>query len=130
AGRVHPGRPPRWYVCAHLDSIPANRTHILSELAAKSMRPPVPAVRRPCITCHGSLLRTQKHQKNQGAGPDTRSAPPQKPVNVTLCWIYSLESHIHRIRCGGGEVTGAGELGGHSRRERGESTISAVATGS
>ena len=30
AGRVHPGRPPRWYVCAHLDSIPANRTHILA----------------------------------------------------------------------------------------------------
>src|SRR5690242_7590048 len=30
AGRVHPGRPPRRYICAHLDSLPDYRTHILS----------------------------------------------------------------------------------------------------
>src|SRR5262249_25612800 len=48
AGRVHPGRPPRWYVCAHLVSIPANRTHILSRSAATpaASLPPPPHPRR------------------------------------------------------------------------------------
>jgi len=113
ARRVHPGRPPRRYICAHLDSLPDYRTHILSRAEPQpdpgraAAWPPRLAYRT--VSPHPLSDPQHTHRRHLPL-PQPRSRPHGPPTIRRGCHIHVVPAawmwHPRRMARRAAEITG------------------------